>query len=377
MDGIYRLDAWEARAQNVAIARRLDMRVFITGASGFIGGHVAEALARDHEVLALSRSAHGAESVRERGATPVMGNLGAVTVKDLEGVDAIVHCAAFVSEWGTREEFWAANVAGTRQLIEVAQRAGVKRFVHVSTEAVLFAGQDLIDVDETHPYPERQRFLYSETKAEAERLVLAANGPDFTTTAVRPRFVWGPRDQTVLPTILRMAQDGRFVWIDGGRSRTSTTHVANLVHGVKLALAHDKGGQAYFVADDGERTIREFLSRLAATRGVTLPTRSIPGKVARAVATVAEGAWRLLRLGGQPPLTRFTAAMLSSNVTVRTDKARAELGYEPVISVDQGIAELSAEFERAGQAAQAAPSAPSAPVPQPPVHARAADAVAM
>lgn len=99
--------------------------------------------------------------------------------------------------------------------------------------------------------------------------------------------------------------------------------------------------------------------------------------MARAIATVAEGAWRLLRLGGQPPLTRFTAAMLSSNVTVRTDKARAGLGYEPVISVDQGIAELSAEYERAEQAGQSAPSGPSAPIPQPPAHARAADAVAM
>src|SRR5690606_25217020 len=125
--------------------------------------------------------------------------------------------------------------------------------------------------------------LYSETKAEAERLVLAANAADFTTISLRPRFVWGPRDQTVLPTILRMAQDGRFTWIDGGRSRTSTTHVANLVHGVKLALERGQGGQAYFLADDGERTIREFLSRLAATRGVTLPARSIPGKVARAI----------------------------------------------------------------------------------------------
>lgn len=352
------------------------MRVFITGASGFIGGHVAEALARDHEVLALSRSMHSAESARERGATPVMGTLGAVTVENLEGVDAIVHCAAFVSEWGTREEFWAANVIGTRQLLEVARRAGVKRFVHVSSEAVLFAGQDLVDVDETHPYPERQRFLYSETKAEAERLVLAASAPDFTTLAVRPRFVWGPRDQTVLPTILRMAQDGRFAWVDGGRSRTSTTHVANLVHAVELALTRGRGGQAYFVADEGERTVREFLSRLAATRGVTLPARSMPGKVARALAAVAEGAWRLLRLGGQPPLTRFTAAMLSSNITVRTDKARAELGYAPVISVDQGIAELSAEHERAEQAGQPAPPAPSAPIP-PPAHARAADAVAM
>jgi hypothetical protein len=331
------------------------MRVFITGASGFIGGHVAEALAGDHEVLALSRSASSAEAVRARGATPVTGTLGAVALEHLEGVDVVVHCAAFVSEWGTREEFWAANVDGTRQLLDVARRARVKRFVHVSSEAVLFAGDDLIDVDETHPYPERQRFLYSETKAEAERLVLAASGPDFTTIALRPRFVWGPRDLTVLPTILRMAEEGRFAWIDGGRSRTSTTHVANLVHGVKLALERGQGGHAYFLADDGERTIREILSRLAATRGVTLPSRSIPGKVARAIAAVAEGAWRLLRLGGQPPLTRLTAAMLSSNITVRTDKARAELGWAPVISVDQGIAELSAEHERAEQAGQAAP----------------------
>jgi hypothetical protein len=126
--------------------------------------------------------------------------------------------------------------------------------------------------------------------------------------------------------------------------------VANLVYGVQRALAHGQGGQAYFLADDGERTIHELLSRLAATRGVTLPARSIPGKVARAIAAVAEGAWRLLRLGGQPPLTRFTAAMLSSNVTVRTDKARAELGWAPVITVEQGIAELSAEHERAEQA---------------------------
>jgi nucleoside-diphosphate-sugar epimerase len=338
------------------------MRVFITGASGFIGGQVTESLTARHEVLALSRSAASAELARSRGARPILGSLGAVDAADLAGVDAVIHCAAFVEEWGTREQFWEANVTGTRQLLEVARRAGVARFIHVSTEAVLFDGHDLVDVDETQPYPQRHRFLYSETKAEAERLVLAANAPGFTTIALRPRFVWGPGDQTVLPAILRMAREGRFAWIDGGGVRTSTTHVANFVHGVSLALERGQGGHAYFIADDGERTLREVLTRLAATQGVTLPGRSLPGKVARALAAVTEGAWRLLRLERQPPLTRFTAAMLSSNVTVRTDKARAELGYAPVITVDEGIAGLSREHERSaqGDAGAEAPEAPEA-----------------
>jgi nucleoside-diphosphate-sugar epimerase len=325
------------------------MRIFITGVSGFVGGHVAEALAADHDVRALSRSAQSADIALRRGATPVMGSLGQVAVADLEGVDAVVHCAAFVEEWGTREQFWSTNVDGTRQLLDVAKRAGVKRFIHISTEAMLFDGHDLVDVDETHPAPQRQRFLYSETKAESERLVLEANAPGFTTLALRPRFIWGPRDETVLPTILRMAREGRFAWIDGGRARTSTTHIANLVHAVALSLERGQGGQAYFIADDGERTMREMLTRLAATQGVTLPTRSIPGKLARVLAAMTEGAWQLLRRASPPPLTRFTAAMMSSNVTVRTAKARAELGYEPVISVDEGLAGLSREHARTAQ----------------------------
>lgn len=318
------------------------MKVFVTGASGFVGGHVVERLAPEHEVLALARSPRAEEAVAKLGARPVRGALGAVRVEDLAGVDAVVHCAAFVEEWGTRDEYWSANVEGTAQLLDAARAAGVRRFIHIGTEAALFDGHDLVDVDETRTYPARQRFLYSETKAEAERRVLSANAPDFATISLRPRFVWGPRDTSVLPAVLRMAREGAFSWLDGGRYLTSTTYVGNLTHAVALALTEGRGGEAYFVADEGTRTLREFLTALAATAGVTLPGRSVPSAVARPLAAVLEGAWRVLGLRKAPPLTRFAASMLSSTVTVRTDKARAELGYAPVVSVEQGLAAMRA-----------------------------------
>ncbi len=130
------------------------------------------------------------------------------------------------------------------QLLDAARTAGVRRFILIGTEAALFDGPDLRDIDETQPYPRRQRFLYSETKAEAERRVLAASDDRMTTLSVRPRLVWGPRDASVLPATAAMIAAGRFRWIDGGRPETSTTHIANLVHGVERALTHGPGGQA-------------------------------------------------------------------------------------------------------------------------------------
>ncbi|WP_437769240.1 NAD-dependent epimerase/dehydratase family protein [Sorangium sp. So ce281] len=201
------------------------MKVFVTGGSGFIGGHLIEGLVRaGHEVSALARSPRSADVVRRHGAAPVAADLGTLKGEDLAGAEAAVHCAAYVEEWGTRAQFWEGNVEGTARALDAARAAGVRRFVHVGTEAALFDGHDLVDIDEAHPYPGRQRFLYSETKAEAERRVLAANEPGgMTTVSIRPRLVWGPRDATVLPVVLRMAREGSFAWLDGGGARTSTT----------------------------------------------------------------------------------------------------------------------------------------------------------
>lgn len=321
------------------------MRIFITGGSGFVGGHAIAALVGRHEVLALARSPTSAARVEALGARAVRGELGAVDAAALAGVDAVIHAAAFVEEWGTRAQYWAANVDGTAQLLAAARRAGVRRLIHVGTEAALFTGVDLVEIDERMPLPRRHRYLYSETKAEAERQVLAANDGDLTTLVIRPRLVWGEGDTTVLPTLLRMARAGGFAWIDGGHRWTSTTHVDNLVHALDLALTRGRGGEAYFVTDAGTRTLREFLTALARTRGVELPDRSLPSALVRPLAALLEGLWRLLRIRRPPPMTRFAIDMLACTLTIRIDKARRELGYTPVIAVEDGLARLAAHPE--------------------------------
>jgi nucleoside-diphosphate-sugar epimerase len=317
------------------------MRIFVTGGSGFVGGHVIERLAAQHVVLAMVRSDKSAALVKRYGATPVRCDLDDVTAEHLAGCDAVVHAAARVDEWGTREQFWSANVDGTSRILAAAQAAGVRRFIHIGTEAALFDGHDLKDVDETYPYPARQRFLYSETKAEAEKRVLAANRPGFETVSLRPRMIWGPRDTTILPAILEVAKSGRWRWLDAGRHETSTVHVFNVTHAVALALEHGAGGQAYFITDDGTRSMRTFLTALAETQGVALPDRSIPGAIARPLAAVVENVWRLFRRSENPPMTLFSISMMSSTVTVSSMKARRELGYDPIIDVERGLAGMS------------------------------------
>ena len=317
------------------------MNIFITGASGFIGGAIAKALSTEHNVHGMSRSERSDNELRALGVTPARSKLGAVRPEHLAGCNVVIHCAAFVKQWGTREEFWKTNVDGTAQLLQAARQAGVMRFIHVGTEAALFHGQHMRDIDETYPYPTSTPFLYPETKAAAEKLVLAANAPGFETISLRPRFVWGPGDQTILPVVKRMVNAGMYMWIDQGRVRTSTTHIDNFVHAVTLALTKGRGGEAYFITDDSTTTVREFLTALLKTQGITMPNMSIPSLLARALGKILEAVWKLLSLKSEPPLTHFAAAMASSECTIRIDKARAELGYSPVVTIDQGLAELT------------------------------------
>jgi nucleoside-diphosphate-sugar epimerase len=140
--------------------------------------------------------------------------------------------------------------------------------------------------------------------------------------------------------IVEMVRSGRFAWIGGGEHRTSITHVENVVEGLVLAAERGRPGEAYFVTDGEDVVFKEFIGELLATQGVDPPTRSVPPAVASALASGGERAWRLLRLPGQPPLTRFAFWVSSQECTIRIDKAREQLGYMPRKTRAEGLAEL-------------------------------------
>ncbi|MEE9439351.1 MAG: NAD-dependent epimerase/dehydratase family protein [Saprospiraceae bacterium] len=317
------------------------MNVFITGASGFIGGAIATQLAKSNAIYAMARSEKSAMKIKKLGFFPVRCSLNNVTIDHLQNIEIVIHSAAYVEAWGTRAQFWETNVDGTTQLLEVAKKAGVKRFVHLSSEAAVFDGSPMVNVDEKHPYPSKTPYLYSETKAESERRVVAANTPKvFETVCVRPRMVWGKGDQTILPEVIKMINAGSFRWVKDGEILTSTTNIDNLVHGVTLAMSKGNGGEIYYITDNEISTFKYFLTTLLSTKNIVPPSKNISAGMLSFAAKIIEKIWLTFKIKKEPPITRFAADIIGVDCSINISKAKSELGYEPVISVEDGMKKL-------------------------------------
>lgn len=318
-------------------------KIFVTGGSGFVGGRlVGRLVAEGHTVAALARSDSAAQRVTGLGAVAVRGDINDVVGlrAAASGSELAFHAAARTARGGNRAQFWADNVEGTANVLRAVREAGVRRLVHVGTEAALMAGRPLVNVDETAELRPDSRAWYAASKAAAEQLVLAANGEGFETVVLRPRFVWGAGDSTVLPEIVAAVRAGRFAWIGGGRHLTETTHIDNTVEGLLLAAHRGRPGEVYFVTDGEPVVFRDFVTELLATQAVAAPSRSLPTGLAKVVTRVGEAAWRGLRLKGAPPLDTMSLWLSSQECTIDTTKARTELGYTPVRSRADGLAEL-------------------------------------
>ncbi len=320
---------------------------FVTGGSGFVGGRLIRALvANGWQVRALARTDSAEKAVMALGAQPIRGDMTsqADLRNGLEESDVVFHVAAMFKLWGKRKDFDAVNVEGMQRLISVAAAStSVRKIVYVSAAAVIMGDpKPILRADETAPTWQRDFAPYSASKAEAEKLLLAANHrrPDFETIAIRPPMIWG-KGMPMLDQMAETVRKGQWQWVGGGSQAMSTCHVDNLVAALLLAAEGGRGGQAYFVADAEEGTLKSIMSDLLETQGVRAKDKSVSFNTAWRLAGVMAFVWRLFGLKGEPPLTRQLLQLIGKPFTVRTEKAQRELGYRPVISWRSGLDEMS------------------------------------
>jgi sterol-4alpha-carboxylate 3-dehydrogenase (decarboxylating) len=316
----------------------------VTGAGGFVGEHLVRRLhARGDTVVA--------SDVRDRKDLPVTMSVADLTDAAqmpplLEGVDVVFHNASLVqTARAGADRVWAVNLGGTKTMLEAAKKAGVKRFVSVSSASVVYQGTHIENGGEDLPYAATSQAPYADSKIAAEKEVLAASTPDFLTSSIRPHVIFGPGDQRFLPAILSRADRGAMkVGIGREAHLSDFTYIDNLIDALILAdevLARDPsiGGRAYFVTNGEPTPFWEFVDRVLVARGDPKIQYRLPYWFAYGAAAAVEWSRALTGKANIPEdgFTRFAVRYMCTHHDFDTSRARRELGYEPRISTPEGV----------------------------------------
>ncbi len=360
--------------------------VLVTGATGFLGSRMRERLlAAGRPLIIVSRTPQPA--LAARGIRVVVGSLTdpAVCAEAVRDAGTVFHVAARVGVWGRYGDFYRDNVIATRTLLAAARAAGVARFVHTSTPSVVYNGRPLADADESLPLTTSCPSPYPLTKALAEREVLAANAPGFSTCALRPHLIWGVGDPHLVPRILARAAAGRLRIVGRGQNLVDMVHVDNaatahllaeralmpvsseakaasestiydareikagsiartlICNSSSVSVAGPAAGRAYFITNGQPINLWNWIDELLRALGrPPLPPGRLPLGLAYAAGAIGEATWTLLRRSDEPPTTRFIAAELAKDHWFNITAARRDLGYAPRITMAAGTAELIA-----------------------------------
>jgi len=323
----------------------MERTCLVTGGSGFVGGRLIELLRQDGwRVRAIGRSPEALRRVESLGAVPVRADLEDETVLRavLQDCTTVFHAAALFKLWGSEDEFNRANVEGTRRLLTVARSIGVRRFVQIGAAGVVMGEPvPMLGITEDAPLQIRSWAPYSSSKAKSERLVREANVPgSFHTAVIRPPFIWG-QGMPMLNRVIRSIETKQFRWPGDGQQAMSTCHVDNVCRAAILAAERGTGGSSYFVSDGADSTLRTVITALLATRNIVPPKASVPFGVGWWMARCMEAVWGIFRIGGEPPITRQMLRMIGMPFTVNIARARRELGYQPIVTWQSGIAAMS------------------------------------
>jgi nucleoside-diphosphate-sugar epimerase len=323
-------------------------QALVTGANGFIGSNVCAALRKQGiATRGLVLPGTGTREITALGVEIVEADITEpLPATVFEGVTHVFHLAAIPFDWGPESLFESVNVQGTQHVLDAAVSAGVEHFVHMSSLAVhAYSGH--ASGDENTPRDGAINH-YCVTKNRAEDRV-RNQAEHMRVTILRPGVVpWGPGDRMSLPGIVQALDKGIYLHVRGGRTRVCLSYVENLADGMIRAARRDGSACETYVLADESVTWREFIERIARAFDKRPPRGSLPYWLAYAIAFVMELAWRWLPLPGSPELTRYRISLFYGDLVFSSDKARRELGWQPAVGLDEGLARTRAWMEREG-----------------------------
>ncbi len=323
------------------------MKALVTGGGGFLGGAIVRQLRqRGWTVRSLTRSAY--PWLDELGVEQVLGDIvdEQAVRRAVEGCDLVFHVAARAGIWGRYQDFYQTNVVGTRNVLAACRQTGIRKLIYTSTPSVVYASGDIENGDESLPYPDRFTASYPQTKAEAERAVLAANDGQLATVALRPHLIFGPGDPHLIPRLLERARQGKLRRIGRRPVRVDVTYIDNAAHAHlcaadRLDIAAPCAGKAYFITNGEPVELWAFIDQVLSLAGLPPVERTISAWKARLLGTVLETIFWLFRVPAEPPMTRFVAEQLSTSHWFNIAAARRDLGYEPLVSIEEGLRRLA------------------------------------
>ncbi|MFP5459351.1 MAG: NAD-dependent epimerase/dehydratase family protein [Bacteriovoracia bacterium] len=327
------------------------MRILITGGGGFLGTWIVKELLKNSHYLVTNFSRHSYEHLADLGVPTIRGDIA--HLPDVEhalsqGFDAIIHTASLVGMWGRGEEFDRINVTGTENLLATALKFGIKKFVYTSSPSSVFGLGGHRGSDETMPYPAKHLAHYPRTKALAEMRVLAANGPDLHTVALRPHLIWGPGDQNLIPRVVNQARLGKLKVVGDGANQVDVIYVeeaarAHVLALEKLGVGSVVNGQAYFLGQ-GPVRLWDFIDQVLTHAEAPKPEDTVSVRTAHFLGRVFEAVWKLAGIyNPEPPITRFVALNLGTDHWYSHAKAERDLGWVPEISIEEGLKRLFAK----------------------------------
>ena len=321
----------------------------VTGATGLVGSALCARLrGLGCRVRALVRPTSDDSFVRNLGVELTEGDIAIKEdcLRAADGASTVFHCAAIVSDWAEAEETNRVNVGGLQSMMEAALAFGVRRFVYLSSLAVL--GLDpQVNIDESAPMV-LTGDTYNRTKVMAEQLAIRYHQErGLAVSIIRPPYIYGPRDRQLLPRLISTLQSGAFRYIGPGHQPFSLVYVENLLDAI-LSAAERPGavGQVYLITDGEPVTRRQLVEAVCDGLGLARPTRTVPLSVAKAGSRLMEVAYSMSGKREAPLLNRFRLKFMTTPLTFSIEKARRELGYEPRFSFTEGMAATLAWWQQ-------------------------------